>query len=256
MFARDNPMKVRTSRKRLVELEQQCFENASHIISWTSRAAKSLSDDYGIPQSKISVIYPTVSPTIFELFQKAPKVERSDRNRIPRLLFVGNDFKRKGGEDLVNVYSEKLQGRFELDVVCGDEIDLPKIPGMRHLKAVTYGSEQWFKLFANADIFVLPTKEECFGLAFVEALSAGLPLIGTNVMAVPEIVRDGENGLVVSPGDRGALADKILLLGQDSNLRFRLGAGSQSLASHEFDPKVNAGRIARVFRDALSCGNR
>jgi glycosyltransferase involved in cell wall biosynthesis len=85
------------------------------------------------------------------------------------------------------------------------------------------------KYFASSDIFVLPSVicsggyTEGFGFSLLEALSSGVPVIATSVGGITDIVRDGENGLLVKEKDPSALSDKILELSHDGKLRERLG---------------------------------
>lgn len=71
--------------------------------------------------------------------------------------------------------------------------------------------EKW-NLFENSDIFLFPTVQEAFGLVNLEAMQFGLPIITTNVGAIPEFVKDGVNGFIVDPNDPEALAKKVVLL--------------------------------------------
>jgi glycosyltransferase involved in cell wall biosynthesis len=75
------------------------------------------------------------------------------------------------------------------------------------------------------DIFVLPSHSEGVSLALLEAMAAGLPVIGSRVGGLPEVVADGENGLLIPPRDAGALADALERLLADP-------AGAQALGDH------------------------
>jgi hypothetical protein len=79
------------------------------------------------------------------------------------------------------------------------EASLP--PGVSLHRNVAAHTDAWQALWRAADVFVLPTRDEAFGIVFQEAGAAGLPAIGTRMNAVPEIVRDGETGVLVAPGD-------------------------------------------------------
>lgn len=82
------------------------------------------------------------------------------------------------------------------------------------------------------DIFVLPSRWEGFGLVFLEAMAASTPVIASDVSAIPEIVRDGETGILVDPGDVEGFADAIEILLADPELAELLGeTGRQRLES-------------------------
>lgn len=88
------------------------------------------------------------------------------------------------------------------------------------------GREQVLRLFRAADASVLPSAWENFPHTVVEALAVGCPMIATTVGGVPEVVRDGENGLLVPPGDSAALAAALARFFADADLRARLAAAA------------------------------
>ena len=75
------------------------------------------------------------------------------------------------------------------------------------------------KEFFKADVFALPSLQEGFGLVFLEAMAAGLPIVAAHAAAVPEVVPDGEAGILVPPGDVDALAEALIRLLKDEKLR-------------------------------------
>ncbi len=85
------------------------------------------------------------------------------------------------------------------------------------------------KLLKSADLFVLPSIKEAFGLAVVEAMDAGIPIIGSNTGGIPEIIENGKTGNLVEPRDAQGLADKILELMENPPLCQKL----TYVASHE-----------------------
>lgn len=88
----------------------------------------------------------------------------------------------------------------------------------------------------DADIFVHPAVwQEAFGLAIAEAMATGCPVVGSNVGAVPELVIDGVTGLLVPPGDSGAIAGALERLAMDPELRNRLGQAARRRAEEMFD---------------------
>ncbi len=81
--------------------------------------------------------------------------------------------------------------------------------------------------YQRADVFVLPSWYEGYGMALAEALARGLPIISTTAGAIPDTV-PADAGLLVAPGDEAALAEALLRVMSDSNLRQRLAAGAQT----------------------------
>lgn len=74
-----------------------------------------------------------------------------------------------------------------------------------------------------SEIFVLPSRMECFPLVCLEAMASGLPVIASNVGGIPDAIKDNENGLLIHPGDHQVLSNSILLLLNDDQLRKDLG---------------------------------
>jgi glycosyltransferase involved in cell wall biosynthesis len=108
-------------------------------------------------------------------------------------------------------------------------------------------------LYRSADVFVLPSLAETFGIAAVEASAAGLPVIASRIGGLQDIVRDGESGFLVEPGDVGALAAALSRLASDADLRARMGARGREHAEQRFDAHVNARRLLDLVGDcALS----
>jgi glycosyltransferase involved in cell wall biosynthesis len=79
--------------------------------------------------------------------------------------------------------------------------------------------DELLNLYAQADIFVMPSLTEAFGVVFLEAMAAGLPVIGTRVGGIPEIIEDGHNGMLVEADNMKGLVEAIVLLLGNQNLR-------------------------------------
>ncbi len=172
-------------------------------------------------------------------------VRRADGTQ--RLLFVGADFKRKGGELLVDLFVERFARRdVELHVVT-TEPNVRKHPKVIVHYGVSAYTPRWKQLYAGADAFVLPTRWDSFGLAYLEAMSAGLPVIGSAINAGPEIIVDGETGYLIAPDDAHALAERIERLLDDADLRRSLGVRGRARVLERFDSQKNAAQLEDVF---------
>ena len=97
------------------------------------------------------------------------------------------------------------------------------------------------------DAFVLDSRYETFALGVLEAMAAGLPVIATSVGAVPELVADGDNGLLVPSGDVDAMARAMARLLNDADLRRGLSAAAKAHAAG-FDWRAIVGRYAAYYR--------
>jgi len=107
-------------------------------------------------------------------------------------------------------------------------------------------------LLPQFDVFALPSRFEGLPLCFAEAMACGLPVVGTDVVGVNEIVVDGETGYLVPSDDHEALAERIVELLRDEDLRRRMGeAGRRRVEEHFSIPRMIAD-ITRVYEDVLS----
>ena len=108
-------------------------------------------------------------------------------------------------------------------------------------------SPQWHEQFRNADVFVMPSYAEAFGLVFQEAAGYGLALIGSRVGTIPEMISDGESGFLIEPGDREALAEKLRVLADDRGDLLRMRRRSREIALEKFDAARNFRALADLF---------
>ncbi|HET6965951.1 MAG TPA: glycosyltransferase family 4 protein [Acidimicrobiales bacterium] len=221
-------------------LYRAVLSEAVAVVAWSEWAKRSLVADYGLDPDRVSV-HPPGAP--LDRFQARPR-PKSDRVRI---LFVGGDFVRKGGPELLRAF-EALPAHCRLDVVTTGEVEgTDRVHVHRGLGP---DDPALVRLFEEADIFALPTRADTWGLAVAEAMAAGLPVVTTAVGAVPELVTDGVQGLVVPPGDAAALTGALLRLVDDEALRARLGAAGRQRAVESLDGRANMGRIVDLVVEA------
>ena len=106
------------------------------------------------------------------------------------------------------------------------------------------------RLLAQADLFLLPSETESFGLAALESLACGVPVIASDVGGLPEVIRHGETGLLVPPGDPQALATAARGLLLDGPRRHALGRAARQDALARFRPEPVVARFEELYRGA------
>lgn len=226
--------------QRKYRLNRSAFEAATALVTWSHWAKASLVADYGIPDEKVTVFAPGAARSFFTI--GAERVRGTATGRPVRILFVGGDFGRKGGPMLLDaVRAMNAREPFELHIVTAQPV--PERPGIVVHRGVMPNSPSLHRLFRDADAFVLPSKGECLSVALMEAGAAGLPIVATDVGALREAALQGENALLVRPGDLRALRGALEAIVDDAALRARLGVASHAIALERFDAEKNDQRI-------------
>lgn len=180
-----------------------------------------------------------------------------------RVVAVGRLVPKKGFDVLVEAVADLHRRGVDLELVIAGE-DGPDAGRVRGLVAdlcpelVRFAGPlsqcELLSLYRDADVFALACRVDGDGdrdgipNVMVEAMAAGLPVVSTAVSGIPELVRSGENGLLVPPGDPVALASALLKLAADVPLRDRLAAAGRQTVAERFDGDVLARRMAGLFR--------
>ncbi|NJM88387.1 MAG: glycosyltransferase family 4 protein [Hydrococcus sp. RU_2_2] len=226
-------------------LGKQVFENAAKIVTRSQWARKSVIEDYNIHPEKVKVIYPGVNLT-----KLTPPINKNLQKPF-NILFVGNDFDRKGGNDVLDVFLKLFYKEAELHLVTHTPIkcDYPNVYIHNNIKAYT---PQWLELYHQADVFVMPTYFEGFGWVFIEAMAAGLPVIATKINAIPEIVVHEETGFLIEKGDRNDLACKIRLLMENPALAKEMGIKGREIAEKKFNAQIHCQILENLFHDVTN----
>ena len=174
----------------------------------------------------------------------------------------------KGPRDLVSAVALAQRNGFAGEVLLagretepGQKDDLLKhiaacgCDGLVRFLGVVTGPDKE-AAFRRANCFVLPSYAEGLPMAMLEAMAHGLPVIVTRVGAIPEVVTDGVEGFLIEPGDVAALADRLLRLASDADLRSRMGLAARRRveAGYSLDRMVEG--ILAVYREILGQESR
>jgi glycosyltransferase involved in cell wall biosynthesis len=229
------------------ELNRRAFHAAAGLVTWSDWARKSLINDYGVDTRRVRVVPPGAGPMFFDIGRARVTAEPERLPGRVRLLFVGADFGRKGGPELLETMNGPLGRICELHLVTMAEVPaLPNVIVHRGLKA---NSRELQKLFAEADIFVLPTKADCLGVALMEAAAAALPVVTTSDGAQTETVQAGVSGLLVPAGNVHELHAVLSALAGDAEGRRRMGRAALALASAKFNAEHNNRAVLNFARE-------
>ncbi len=185
----------------------------------------------GVGQPKITVVNPGVNAP---LGVDVPIPERR-RGPVSRLLFLGRDFDTKAGDQVVAAFRllrADLGPTLELTIAGPPIWPLRQPPGDGVTFLGTVRSDEVQRLIDTHDLFVMPSRMEGFGIAFVEALVRGLPCIGRNACAMPEIIAPADGGLLVETEEPVELAEKIVAALADDDLYARCAAAAPARRLH------------------------
>jgi glycosyltransferase involved in cell wall biosynthesis len=127
-----------------------------------------------------------------------------------------------------------------------------------HLHLGSIDSEHLLATVYNAaDVFVIPSMEEAFGQTALESLACGRPVVGSDVGGIPDMVSDGETGLLVEPGNAAALATALDQLAEDQHMRAQLGSNARELVLRDFSFQKNAESYVELYRAMMdSCSSK
>ena len=232
--------------------ERAALASAHGVIVTSAATARLVISDYDVPAGRVTVARPGND-------RAPPAQNRPVRSRdgVVQLLSVGAVVPRKGFDVLIAALATLTDLPWRL-TIAGDltrdrntAVQIEANIAHRGLgeRVVTPGAvspERLAALYAEADVFVLASHFEGYGMAYAEAVAHGLPVIGSNAGAIPDTVPP-DAGLLVPPGNVAALAQALHSVITDSDLRQRLARAARAAA-----PRVSTWRqSAEIFARAL-----
>lgn len=200
--------------------EVRSLHAADAVVTVSHYVANHLQQKLGMDGAK--VIHNWVDT---ELFKPQPQGARGYRPF--RLLFVGKPSLLKGG-DLLAPLMRRLGADFELRVTAESQ-DCLKMDLPANIIPVGKLTEQdMVRAYQECDAVLLPSRAEGFGYAALEAMACGKPVIASDNTALPEIVQDGNTGILCRTGDVGAFADACRRLAKDAALCLKMGGAGRA----------------------------
>ncbi len=222
-------------------LQTRVIRRAQAYTAWSAWAKQSLVEDYGVDASRVTVVHPGVNVSAFP---RRDDAGRQDRQRT-RLLFVGGDLGRKGGDLLIETYRRHLADSCELHLVTGDDVTAGD--GVYVHRGVRPYSPELLRLYQESDVFVLPTRGDCLAVVLGEAMASSLPIVTTRVGGHVEAVEDGESGFLIDVDDGAALRDRIERLAGDPALRRRMGRRARAIGEARFNMATGASTLCDLL---------
>jgi glycosyltransferase involved in cell wall biosynthesis len=232
-------------RKLRLALDLWRIRRMSFFIPFSQWAADILVEGCGAPAENVCAIHVGLD---LDLWRIPPNIPRGSRTRI---LFVGGDFVRKGGDLLLDVFRAEFQDTAELHLVTRQApANLP--PHVHVHDDYVPNDPRFMDLYAGVDMLVVPTTADTGPLwVFMEAMAMGLPIVGTRTGSNPELVHHGETGYIIPVGDGHALAQAIRRLSSDPELRRSMGRRGRQLVESKYSAAVNVPLILRCMKDVV-----
>lgn len=239
-------------RRRLrFHFDRWCARRADLFIPFSRWAGDVLTGECGVPAARVAPIHVGLD---LEVWPYIPyEASATGGGNRPQILFVGGDFVRKGGDLLLSVWAERFRGRADLNLVTKEPP--PNLPesGVRVYTDLTANDERLRRLYAESAFLVLPTRADVSSWVALEGMATGRPVIATRMGGIPDIVRNGENGYLISPDDREMLAYRIesLLGASAAERRRQMGEAGRRLVEAEFNAAVCVPRILGTLKSAV-----
>lgn len=256
-----------------IEGEKQVMAMADRIVAATPAEQKQLEDLYHVDPGKIVIIPPGVETSRFYPINPDEAREAIELGCDKKmLLFVGRIEPLKGLANLIRALAIiRKKGKCKRDCYClvvigGDPESSSETMSseMRKVKELCrelgmddlvlfLGKRAQDTLpyyYSAADILIMPSYYESFGLVALEAMACETPVVASQVGGLPYLVKDGETGFVVPGGDPEALVDPLNRLMNDAELRERMGKQAAAHA-RKYAWELIAGQILDVYRDLL-----
>jgi len=245
LYPKDCNKSLRQHQFRL-GLDLWCARRGAAFVPWSAWGNSIMVNECRIPRETVQPIHPGLDLERWTPV-KRPPVELDTK---PKILFVGGDFMRKGGDLLLSVFSAQFADRAELHLVT-KEPPATKLPNVHVYTDIEPNDDRLAQLYAQADLFVLPTTADLSPWAYLEAMASSCPVISTGVGGVGDMVRHGETGLVVPVGDEAALAAAIASLLENPTLRREMGVQGRKVVERDFNAAINVPRLLAVMKEAV-----
>lgn len=224
-------------------------KECDHIFSLTKKMYDFATNE-GIDKSRIHLM-----PNGIDTSKIKPKYKDQDENKtIPVIGTMGRFVHKKGFdiflESLSSLKEEGLQFRAIIGGMGEEEDYLKSIVakhGLEHYVEFTGWVKEKSEFFSKIDIFVLPSREEPFGIILLEAMASNVPIIATRCNGPSEIIEDGEDGILIDIDSSEQLADAIAVLSNDDKLMKQFTTKAHSKVKEKYDFKIIRKNLSEIL---------
>lgn len=225
-------------------VHRRTYRAARGVITMSDLVARTLSNSYGVDPGEILVLLPGVDTDAWR-----PLAARRPGGQI-RLLFVGAEFERKGGDLLLRWARETSHRNFKLDIITRSAVE--PHPGVTVHGQFKAGDQGLIQLVQQADLLVHPTRADMSPWVISEAKAAGTAVLSTRVGGIPELVREGIDGHIVAPNDYAGFSARLEQMLSDTDALARYGVRAREDAVERLDASRNARRLIDFIQARLN----
>ena len=248
--------KTQSILKHLSLRECQNVHSAQAVIVPSKYTAQKVREFYGVSPRRIRIIPLGID---LERWQAHLKKVRQKPDRPPTILCVAKQYPRKGIADLIRAHAKILTALPQVHlclVGSGPEFEANRklaqnmgIAANINFVGDVNDDALLAEYYRNADVFCLPSYHETFGIVFVEAMAAGLPVVAYRTTAVPEVVAEN-TGILIEQGNIDRLAQNLVNLLSDVKLRQELGRAAR-MHARKFTWENSAERLIPLLKSAF-----
>jgi len=216
---------------------------------------------FGCDGPDIDVIHNFIDPDVYNREKYPSLLKKQFGQSKPILMHLSNFRTVKRVRDVVRIFAEVNREIPSVLVMIGDGPDRPaaeeeaRMLGVADSVSFLGKLDRIAPLLAAADLFLLPSQSESFGLSALEALASGVPVVGTNAGGLPEVVRNGETGVLCRVGDIPGMAAASLEILQDPKRWSEMSKLAAADARERFSRDAIVSKYESLYRTSLPAKN-
>lgn len=240
-------------------MEKMGIENSDRVIAVSQEMREDVLRFYDVDREKVVVVHNGIDLAGYRRTADSSALA-SYGIKQPYVLFVGRISRQKGIMHLLDAAASIRPGVGI--VLCAGSPDTKEVEQELAARVGSMGNVVWIdrmlpkehviQLYSHAAVFACPSVYEPFGIINLEAMACEIPVVASRVGGIPEVVVDGETGLLVPPGDPVALAEAINRILDSEELSNRLGKAGRSRVEKHFSWQAIAMQTVKVYESVDS----
>ncbi|MBX3748149.1 MAG: glycosyltransferase family 4 protein [Verrucomicrobiae bacterium] len=229
----------------LLTAERRLFAAAHRLLPWSAAARTSLLQNYHVEPGRVDILPPPIDPLAW-----TPRSRPPLPGSQPQILFVGGDFRRKGGPLLLETWRRHLSHRCELHLLTESNLD-PE-PGLVVHRQLQAGSDAWLERWRAASVFVFPSTLETFGIVLLEAMAFEVPIVSRRVGAAADLLDNGTLGLLLDRPDAATLAAAVTSVLDDPAAAATRARAARRRVERDYALNAHSERLAAWLESAVA----